>query len=135
MGFEHFYQFIDRDVVDPMLRLKWTEYQKKYRVKREDVESIINWFDTAPSVEEMNRIIKTKTVLWTVKHGGLICLSDAIHCARSVKKRCPEVAIDRLRLEDVAVVYAAAVDGFLNNKIDSKTLNTAFAMGNQHGPR
>jgi hypothetical protein len=133
MSFNHSFQFIDRDVVDPMLQLTWTEYQKKYRVKRGDLVEIIDILACDQTPQEIDRIIKTKTVLWFVKKGGMICLDYAIGGARSVRKRCPSIQLNRIPLEEVAVIYSAAVDGFLKKKIDGKTMYTAFAICNAGG--
>lgn len=135
MSQDYFIQFIDRAVVDPMLRLSWREYQKRYNVNREEMVENFSYLPSELSEDEVDFILDNKSVLWTMKTGGLMFLNAIICSAPHVEKKCPTVNCWDLfgDADSLEPLCSAAMNGFLRNKIDAKTLNAVAVISCQVG--
>ena len=127
MGLEHFYKFIDRDAVEPLLRLTWAEFLRKYRWSRGSLQESVEEFlafimgpQPAPSV--VDEVLARRTLRWTMKRSSpkYFFLFEVIYNAPHVRKRCPEIWTESPY--EIAIIIASSVDAFLTGKIDVKTL-------------
>jgi hypothetical protein len=136
MGFEHYYQFIDRAVVDPLVALTWRQFHKKYGwtggSQWSNAAEFLADFALDPPPEDVQiveRILATRTLRWTLRHSSsqYFCLIEGmvVHVP-AIEKRCP--GIQTSCLDEVALFLAAAVHGFLEGTINQRTLWAVFAL-------
>jgi hypothetical protein len=136
MGMEHYYQFFDREVVDPFLALTWRAFDKKH-----GWSDACQWSSAAQFLSEyalepppadhriVERILASRTLRWTLCHSSAqyLCFSEGllVH-APAIEKRCP--ATEPPGLEEAGLFRAAAVHGFLHGRTGRRTLCAAFAI-------
>jgi hypothetical protein len=135
MGLEHFYQLIDREAVDPFLALSWREFHRQCRWK-----DFSQWGCAAEFLTEfaldgefqdpkmVQRILASRTLRWTMLRSSpqYFFLYEMVLHAPAVSSRCPTVWPPVL--EEIAMMMAAAVDGFLGGRIGKRTLGAVFTL-------
>jgi hypothetical protein len=136
---EHGYEFFDRYVFDPIWRLKWAEFQRKYPSKwaldptyiegqdGETLASVIAFAVTPdPSREEVERIIATRTIRWTVQHSALqlwLLSSIIVHGLPKLRKWYFWTETD-----DISGLIAVAVDAYLSRRISTRSLSAILKL-------
>jgi hypothetical protein len=135
MGIEHFYWFVDRAVVDPLLGLSWRGFLRKYPWRRHEVEELLA-FALEPELEgsALADIVATRTLRWTMKRStpSYYFLTEIIHHVPAVRRRCPEIWIEQL--DDTAVLLAAACEAFLQGRISALTLWAVYNIAGSEDP-
>lgn len=135
MGIEHFYWFIDREVIDPVLEMSWKAFLRKYPWKRDEIDPFLNFaVDGEPDTATISLIIQKRSLRWTMKRSSPAYwfLNELVHHAPALRLRCPEVWIHND--SDLAILEAAAVHGFLIGRISERTLWTAYNINGQRDP-
>lgn len=136
MGFDQYYQIIDRAVVDPLLKLTWPRFLKKYgwsgNAQWRSAEDFLMKCALDPIPEDpaiVEDILARRTLRWTLRHSSpqFFCLIEGllVH-APNIAKRCP--GIQASCLDEVAMFLAAALYGFLEGRISQRTLWAVFAL-------
>ncbi len=136
MGFDHYYQFVDRSVVDPFLRLTWGEFHKRYgwtdRAQWASAAEFLTDFALEPEPESpaiAKDVLARRTLRWTLRHSApqLFCLMEGlvVHVP-AVAACCPGVGTSCL--DEAATFLAPAVYGFLEGRVRQRTLWAVFAL-------
>ena len=87
MGIEHFYWFIDREVVDPVLEMSWKAFLRKYPWDRDDVDEVLNFaVEGEPETAAITGILEKRSLRWTIKRSSSAYLL-ALKCNRSPRAR------------------------------------------------
>jgi hypothetical protein len=138
---EHSYQFFDREAFDPVWRLSWTEFLKKYRTRWAsspeysppgecDCASLrgLIGFSLAPdpSPEVIEDILKRRTIRWTLQQSGssLFMMSEIMLRIPSLRRRALEVTVKC----DVDSLVAAAVDAYLSRRASVGALRAVLKL-------
>jgi hypothetical protein len=132
MTIEHFYWFIDREVVDPVLEMSWKTFLRRYPWDHEELDYLLNFaVDGEPDPAEISRILENRTLRWTIKRSSPAYwfLNEIVHHVPALRLRCPEVWIPNDF--DLAILEAVAVDGYLRGRISDRTLWTVYNL--HHG--
>jgi hypothetical protein len=136
MGIEHCYWFIDREVVDPVLEMSWQAFLRKYRWKRDDLYSVLD-FAMAGDLDKaaISRIVENQTLRWTMKRCSLSYwfLDQVVYHVPTLRRRCPDVYPQYLC--ESAVLDAASVEAFLNGRISEEMLWAVYNIDGRHDPR
>jgi hypothetical protein len=136
MGIEHFYWFIDREVIDPVLEMGWKAFLHKYPWERDEVDYVLNFaVEGEPDSTVITHILDNKTLRWTMKRSSPAYwfLNEVVHHVPALKLRCPEVWI--YNYSDLAILEAAAVHGLLRGRISERTLWTVWNINGCGDPR
>jgi hypothetical protein len=134
MGIEHFYQIIDRAVVDPFLALTWPEFHKRYGWKGtcqwESAADYLMEFglDEEADEEKVARILARRTLRWTMLRCSpqFYFLDVVFTHAAAVRRRCPEFWVRRFA--DHQLMLSAAVGGFLDGRLKKQHLRVVLAL-------
>lgn len=132
MGIEHFYQIIDRAVVDPFLSLTWPEFHKRYRWSGSQWESAAEFLsdfalDEEADEEQVARILARQSLRWTMlRCSQFFFLSELLQHAPAVERRCPQFWFGGIA--DHELVLSAAVSGFLDGRLKKQDLLTILAL-------
>lgn len=129
MSLDHFYQWIDRSVVDPFLAMTWSDFHRKYRWR--DSEWATPWefvghfwcdFDPEEHLGLLQRRLANRSLRATMTYCGpyFFYLHELLHHAPDVRKRCPSIWPDHL--EESWLLFAAAVHQFFEGDLDASTL-------------
>jgi len=135
MTIEHFYWFIDREMVDPVLEMSWKAFLRKYPWDRGEVDYLLNFaVDGEPDPAEISRVLKNQTLRWTMKRSSPAYwfLNVVVKHVPALELRCPELWIHNDF--DLAILEAAAVHGFLIGRISERTLWTVYNINGQRDP-
>jgi hypothetical protein len=136
MGIEHFYWFVDREVIDPVLEMTWKAFLRKYPWERDEVDYVLNFaVEGEPDSTAITHILDNHTLRWTMKRSSPAywVLNEIVHHVSTLKLRCPEVWI--YNDSDLAILEAAAVAGFLRGKISERNLWTVWNISGRADPR
>jgi hypothetical protein len=136
MGLEHYYQLLDRSLVDPFVSQTWRGFHKRYgwtdRTEWETAGEFLTEFALEPepaSPEEVERILAGRTLEWTLRHSSprLFCLTDGmlVHAPR-IAKRCPYVEV--YPLEEIAILLATAVLEFTERRMTQRAFRVVVAL-------
>jgi hypothetical protein len=118
MGIEHFYQFIDRAVVDPVLMMSWADFLRKHPWRRDSLEELLDFaVEPQPDSDARSRILATRSLRWTMRRStpAYYFLNTLIYHVPHLRRRCPDVWANDCY--DVAALEAAAVEAFLVDRI------------------
>jgi hypothetical protein len=135
MTIEHFYWFIDRDVIDPVLGMSWKAFLRKYPWDRDEVDEVLSFaVKGEPDEDAISRILENQTLRWTMKRSSPAYwfLNEVVHHVPALKPRCPELWIHNDF--DLAILEAAAVHGFLIGRISERTLWTVYNINGRRDP-
>lgn len=123
MGYENFYQVIDRAVVDPLLALTWPEFLRRYKWRhgqRHDPAEYLEDFalDDEDDIENIPRILASRTLRWTMQRTApqLHFLETIFESTPDIRNRCPTLYCGPI-FAYKAMFLAAAVDGFFNERL------------------
>jgi hypothetical protein len=122
MAFEHFFWFVDRAIIDPLLDMSWRSYLRKYPRSRRELEQLLTFVvEPEPEPDAVADILARRTLRWTMKRAtpAYYFLNDVIHGAPVMRRRSPEVWSG---VDETAILVAATCDAFLRRDIDGKTL-------------
>jgi hypothetical protein len=136
MSIEHFYWFIDREVVDPVLEMSWKAFLRKYPWDRDFVDDIFMFaLDPELDADAISHILENHTLRWTMKRAspGYWFLNHIVHHVRALERRCPSVWPEYLY--ESAVLDAASVEAFLEGKISEEILWAVYNINGLHDPR
>lgn len=134
MASEHYCHFLDRAVVDPFLALTWKQFDHKFGWGYSEWSSPADFLmqlalDPVPDDPKVvERILARRTLRWTLKHSSpqFFCLMELISHAPVVEKRCPGIELGRVA--EMGMFQAAAVHGFLEDRITLPALWAVFAF-------
>jgi hypothetical protein len=136
MSIEHFYWFIDREVVDPVLEMSWKAFLLKYPWDRDYVDDVL-LFAVDPELDAaaISHILENRTLRWTMKRSSPAYwfLNQVVHHVPVLEQRCPEVWPEDLY--ESAVLDAASVEAFLDGKISEERLWAVYNIDGRHDPR
>ena len=136
MGIEHFYWFIDREMVDPVLEMSWKAFLRKYPWDRDDVDEVLNFaVEGEPETAAITGILEKRSLRWTIKRSSSAywLLNVIVHHVPALTLRCPEVWL--YNPYDIAILDAAAVEGFLGGRISERTLWAVYNIDGREDPR
>jgi hypothetical protein len=121
MGIHRYYQFLDRDKVDPLLAMTWRQLLRRYRGWEDEIEELIAFaVDPEPDAAQVRAIIERRTLRWTLQRSSpqYHLLAEILAYAR-VNDKCPYVECPAW---EHPLLLAVAAEAFLANKIDRRTL-------------
>jgi len=124
MGIEHFYWFIDREVIDPVLEMRWKTFLRKYYWDRDCLNETLSFaVEPEPDASTISDILKKRSLRWTMKHSSPAYwfLNTVVYHVPALERRCLDVSLYR-NLYEIAILDAAAVEGFLEGRISERAL-------------
>ena len=136
MGVTHFYRFLDREMIEPILKLKWTQFQEHFGLSTDDFEAIFDGFDPDrydPATSDEN--LAKRTVGWSLRksddpYGLIDWIVDSVP---ELSERCPSVEAGSIY--NNAALDATAVEAYLRGQIDKKTLWAVNTLNGREDPR
>ncbi|MCA9794906.1 MAG: hypothetical protein KC910_24025 [Candidatus Eremiobacteraeota bacterium] len=136
MGVTHFYRFLDREMIEPILNLKWTRFQEHFGLSTDDFEAIFDGFDPDrydPATSDEN--LAKRTVGWSLRksddpYGLIDWIVDSVP---ELSERCPSVEAGSIY--NNAALDATAVEAYLRGQIDKKTLWAVNTLNGREDPR
>jgi hypothetical protein len=135
MGLEHFYWFVDRAVVDPLLETSWRSFLRKHPRRRADVERILAFaLEPKPDPAAVADILARRTLRWTMKRAtpAYFFLNELISLVPQLKRRSPEVWGS---IYETAILVAASCEAFLRREIDERTLWAVYNITGRQDPQ
>jgi len=141
MSIYRHYRFIDRTVVDPLLKMKWEEMIVTSQRMEDALDELIDeLLEDVDDTDEFFDNLGKRTFRWTVKHsefGANNCLERLIDIFDSTIDRCPIVSLDIYNRTSApfTVPIATAIDAFLSKKIEEKTLWAVYNINGSYDPR
>ena len=137
MGIEHFYWFIDRDVIDPVLEMSWKTFLRKHHWDRDCLNETLSFaVEPEPDASMISDILEKRSLQWTMKHSSPAYwfLNTVIEHVPALERRCLYVSLYR-NLHEIAILDAAAVEGFLEGRISERTLWAVNNINDGEDPR
>ncbi len=131
MGMDHFYCFIDRAVVDPVLQMSWREILSTHAwSKHSAAELVALAMEPEPDPSLVEYVLAHKTLRWTMKRStpSYFFLNQVVSYLPRVRSRCKEFWPQHV--DEVAVLEATATEAFLQGRIGRATL---WAVNNIDG--
>lgn len=135
MGIEHFYWFIDREVIDPVLEMSWKAFLSRYPWRRKVMEELLTFaVDPEPNSVEVSQILEKRSLRWTIQRSSpaYFLLSEIVDHVPHLRQRSRNVLPNDLY--EVAVLEATAVDAFLEGRIGEKTLWAVYNVDGRENP-
>lgn len=129
-----YYQFIDRDIVDPMLDMTWAEYLRAYGMQRSRAREVIAFcVEPMPDRSQITDILARRNLRWTMARSKpqYHFLAEAIDPARYEGFTSPSVGCCP---DDAAVVLSVAVEAYLQQQIDRATLHSVYKINAIESP-
>ena len=137
---EYYYQFLDRDAFDQLLRLSWREFLQKwgrtpwakgaatgdaYGSLREFIAFSLS---PEPSPEEVEAILSLKTIRWTIQRSlpQLAAMAGLIDCVSAFRRHA--VCVGFFKHSEFAVLLAAAVEAYLGGRIPRTMILPLFDL-------
>ena len=123
-----YYQFLDRDVVDPMLEMTWAEYLRHYGIAKGKAREVISFcVEPMPDKSQISDILARRTLRWTMGRSKpqYHFLAEALDPLRYEGAGSPSVGCCP---DDTAVVLAVAVEAYLRKQIDRPTLHSVYKI-------
>ncbi len=127
MSIEYYYQYIDRSVVDPLLRLKGGEFIKRYAPSEERWHELLDYYEGRQV--RLSSHARRKRLSWLMVRSRpqFGFLNALIYGLPEIKRRCPEIWPGG-SFEEVGFLFSAATYGFFEKRISSATLSTVFVL-------
>jgi hypothetical protein len=141
------YHFFDGAAFDPIWGLSWQEFRRRWNSgpwthkplgergthNGDSLRDLIAFcVDPEPSDEEIERILSRRTVRWTVTHARseFYFLKEIISNIPKLQKKQFSAVV--FADKDYRVLLSAAVDAFLNSRIQRSTLRAVLALHTSH---
>lgn|SRR5487761_1229016 len=118
---EAYYQFFDRDDVDPLLGMRWPECVDRYFMDEEDAREFVEF--AIDGGEEIGDVLSRRTLRWTMQRS-----TPQYHFLAEIIDRAargPYAACDPC---ETAVLLAVAIEARLNGLIDRPTLHAVLKI-------
>lgn len=133
MGIEIFFQFIDRNAVEPVLAMSWKSFLRKYPWNHRELEEEV--IVLMPDSETVSSVLAKRTLRWTMERAGpdYFFLSQVIYHVPYLRRRCTQVWAEDYA--EVAAITATAVEAFLKGKIGERTLWAVYAICGSQNPK
>lgn len=140
---DHYYHFFDRDFFDPIWKLTWEEYLRKYKnpwASRKTAASdeydpllslrglIAFCLEPEPSRQTVENILATRTVRWTAAQtvNPSFFLSEMM--SNVLRSHGKYYRIDEIH--NASILISAALSGYFTNHISGSTLLAVLKLHN-----
>jgi hypothetical protein len=135
MSTEHFFWFVDRAVVDPILAMTWSSFLRRHPWPSSELTDLLRFsIEPEPSGAAVREILARRTLRWTMQRStpAYFFLDEVVHHVSSVRRASPEVSSS---LYETAVLVAVAYNAFLDRELDAKTTQAIFRITGAENPR
>jgi hypothetical protein len=137
---EYYYQFLDRDPFNQLLKMSWKEFLRKWgrtpwarRAATGDGYGSLREFiafslSPEPSPEEVEAILSLKTIRWTIQRSSpqLAAMAGLIDCVPALRRH--SVCVGFFKRREFSVLLAAAVEAYLGNRISRALMLPLFKI-------
>ncbi len=137
MGLEHFYWFVDRKVVDALLKMTWSEFLQYHPWRRNAVEELLTFvIEPEPDRATVERVLAEHSLRWTMKRAvpAYYFLNEIVHHVPDLERRCPEVWLGKNDVYQVAVLDAVAAEAYLAGRMNAADYWAVFNIDGQNDP-
>jgi hypothetical protein len=138
MGMEQNYDFFDRQAFDPLWRLSWAEFLKKYRTRwasrpeycsgeydGKSLRGLLSFsIDPEPLPQELEDILRRRTIRWTMQQSNCKTMSEIMSRIPALRER---VSAFSMKCE-IDSLLAAAVDAYLNRRAGIAALRAVLKL-------
>ncbi len=130
---EHSYLFLDRETVDPLWKLSWKEFLRKWGKSRwatakhfQDGNSSLRGLiafglDPEPSHQDVEQILERRTIRWTIQHSSpqYFVMQEILHHVPDLRGSMVSVSPSH---DDSGALIAVGVRAYLQGEIGAQML-------------
>jgi hypothetical protein len=123
-------------MIDPVLEMSWNAFLRKLTWERNCLDNVLSVaVDPEPDAAMISHILENRTLRWTMLGSSIAywLLYQIVYHAPPLKMRCPDVYL--YNLYEIAILDAAAVEGFLEGRISERTLWAVNNIDGREDPR